>query len=169
MSIREAVTDIAGQLTAGGLTTTGDPTKARAGGAVLFPTRVEYTSLSAAAFHLSLDLFIIGNNRDSTLSVLDTLQAGLEGVQDGQSGVPVVADDEQVQGEVERGGGEAGVLHSRGEQDGPAGACLRGVAGGGEAAGGELAGDVGDRFADAHETFAFRKLSIRRSREMSES
>lgn len=78
MSIRDAVTDIAGQLTAAGLSTTGEPTKARAGGAVLFPTRVEYTSLSAGAFHLSLDLFVIGNNRDSTLAVMDSLQAGLD-------------------------------------------------------------------------------------------
>lgn len=78
MSIREAVTDIATQLTTAGLTTTGEPNKARAGGGVLFPTRVEYTSISAGAFHLSLDLFIIGNNRDSTLVVLDSLQAGLD-------------------------------------------------------------------------------------------
>lgn len=78
MSLREAVTDIADALTAAGLATTGDPSKARAGGGVLFPTRLEYTTFAQDSYHLSLDLFVIGNNRDSTLTVLDSLQAGLD-------------------------------------------------------------------------------------------
>lgn len=64
-------------LTDAGLACTADPAKVRAGQATLFPTTITYSTASREDFTLDLEVYVIANNRDSQLVVMDTLHAAL--------------------------------------------------------------------------------------------
>lgn len=78
--LRAALEEVAATLTRAGLHTSADPSKGKAGAAIIFPTAIRFVTLDA--FHLDAEVYALGNNRDGQLAVTDQLWTALAVVRD---------------------------------------------------------------------------------------
>ena len=59
-----------------------DPAKVRAGAATVFPVSLTYDRFSRSDFDLDCEVYVLANNRDTALAVMDTLHSALSIVRD---------------------------------------------------------------------------------------